>query len=116
MTDLPWQLLLGATLISKATWEKIPADLRPSLLEVTREAGQRLQAEIRASGERDVAAMKKRGLNVVPVDAKTREAWLRMAESMYPKIRGPIIPADAFDEAMRHRDDFRKQPRVTGSR
>jgi TRAP-type C4-dicarboxylate transport system substrate-binding protein len=116
MTDLPWQLLLGATLISKATWEKIPADLRPSLLEVTREAGQRLQAEIRASGERDVAAMKKRGLNVVPVDAKTREAWLRMAESMYPKIRGPIIPADAFDEAMRHRDDFRKQPRATGSR
>jgi len=116
MTDLPWQLLLGATLISKATWEKIPADLRPSLLELTREAGQRLQAEIRASGERDVAAMKKRGLNVVPVDGKTREAWLRMAESMYPKIRGPIIPADAFDEAMRHRDEFRKQPRATGPR
>ncbi|HEY7514250.1 MAG TPA: TRAP transporter substrate-binding protein DctP, partial [Vicinamibacteria bacterium] len=68
MTDMPWQLLLGATLIDKSTWERIAAEIRPALLEATREAGRRLQAEIRASGEKDVEAMKKRGLNVVPVD------------------------------------------------
>src|SRR5262245_50365977 len=54
MTDLPWQLLLGATIINKSTWEKIPADLRPALLEAAREAGGRLQEEIRKSGDRDV--------------------------------------------------------------
>ena len=109
MTDLQWQLLLGATIISKATWEKIPADLRPALLEAAREGGRRLQEEIRNSGDKDVEAMKKRGLNVVAVDAKAREAWRKTAESMYPRIRGSIVPADAFDEALRYRDEYRKQ-------
>jgi TRAP-type C4-dicarboxylate transport system substrate-binding protein len=109
MTDLQWQLLLGATIISKATWEKIPADLRPALLEAAREGGRRLQEEIRNSGEKDVEAMRKRGLNVVSVDAKAREAWRKTAEGMYPRIRGAIVPADAFDEALRYRDEYRKR-------
>jgi TRAP-type C4-dicarboxylate transport system substrate-binding protein len=113
MTDLPWQLLLGATIINKSTWEKIPADLRPALLEAAREAGKRLQDEIRKSGDRDVEAMKKRGLNVVKVDPKTREQWQKTAEGLYPKVRGTLVPADAFDEAMRLRDAYRKQ---TGTR
>jgi hypothetical protein len=52
--------------------------------------------------------MKKRGLNVVAVDAKAREQWKKTAESLYPKIRGAVVPADAFDEAMRYRDEYRK--------
>jgi TRAP-type transport system periplasmic protein len=108
MTDLKWLLLLGATVISKPTWEKIPADLRPALLEATREAGNRLRAEVRQGGDRDVEAMKKRGLVVVPVDARARELWRKAAENAYPKVRGAVVPADAFDEALRYRDEFRR--------
>jgi TRAP-type C4-dicarboxylate transport system substrate-binding protein len=109
MTDLNWFLLLGATVMTKASWEKIPADARPALLESMREAGRRLQSEIRQSAVRDVEAMKKRGLVVVPVDAATRELWRKAAESVYPRIRGPIVPAEAFDEALRYRDEFRRR-------
>jgi TRAP-type C4-dicarboxylate transport system substrate-binding protein len=109
MTDLNWELLLGGTMIAKATWEKIPADLRPALAEAMHDAGRRLRADVRASGERDIAAMKQRGVTVVPVDARAHELWRKAAESVYPKIRGPIVPADAFDEAMRYRDEYRKQ-------
>jgi len=109
MTDLRWQLLLGATVIAKATWEKIPPDVRPLLLEAARVDGARLQAEIRRSGDRDVGAMKKRGLNVVPVDARARALWLETAQSLYPRIRGKIVPAEAFDMALRFRDEYRKQ-------
>jgi hypothetical protein len=28
---------------------------------------------------------------------------------MYPKIRGEIVPADAFDVALRYRDEYRKR-------
>jgi TRAP-type C4-dicarboxylate transport system substrate-binding protein len=109
MTDLSWQLLLGATLINKSTWDQIPADLRPALLKASEEAGQKLQAEIRKSGDQDVEAMKKSGLHVVPVDAKALALWKKTAEDLYPKIRGPIVPADAFDDALRFRDEYRKQ-------
>jgi TRAP-type C4-dicarboxylate transport system substrate-binding protein len=109
MTDLNWLLLLGATVISKSTWEQIPADVRPALLAATREAGSRLRADVRASGDRDVEAMKKRGLVVVPVDARARDLWRKAAESVYPHIRGTVVPADAFDEAVRFRDEYRKR-------
>jgi TRAP-type C4-dicarboxylate transport system substrate-binding protein len=115
MTALPWQLLLGATLINKSTWERIPAELRPPLLEAARKAGMRLQAEIRKSGERDVEAMKKRGLNVVAVDAATRALWQKTAEELYPQVRGGIVPADAFDEALRLRDEYRKGSSAPGA-
>jgi hypothetical protein len=45
----------------------------------------------------------------VPVDAKTKEVWRRTAEATYPSVRGTIVPADAFDEALKHRDDYRRQ-------
>ncbi|MEW5984043.1 MAG: TRAP transporter substrate-binding protein DctP [Acidobacteriota bacterium] len=109
MTDLNWALLLGATVIKKEVWERIPADIRPKLLEVARNAGRKLQAEVRRSGEADVAAMKSKGLNVVPVDAPTRAQWTMLAESTYPQVRGHIVPAAAFDEALRYRDEYRKQ-------
>ena len=108
MTDLDWQLLLGATLINKSTWERIPADIRPTLLEAARADGKRLQAEIRGSARKDVEAMRKRGLNVVAVDAKARALWRKTAEDTYPRIRGKIVPAEAFDEALRIRDELRK--------
>lgn len=109
MTDLPWQLLLGATVLSKATWEKIPADARAALRDAGREAGLRMQAAIRQSSARDVEAMRKRGLNVVAADARTRVRWEKLAESLYPKMRGNTVPADAFDEALRYRDEYRKR-------
>ena len=110
MTDMPWQLLLGATLITRATWDKIPADVRPALLAAAQEAGQRLREEMRASGDKDVLEMKKRGLNVVPVDAKAREAWKKTTEAIFPRVRGRVVPAEAFDEALRLRDEYRKLP------
>jgi TRAP-type C4-dicarboxylate transport system substrate-binding protein len=109
MTDLPWQLLLGATVVRKDAWERIPAELRPALLDAMREAGQRLRDDVRQSAGRDIEAMKKRGLHVVAVDGPTRALWLKTAEGLYPKIRGRVVPADAFDEALRWRDEYRKR-------
>lgn len=109
MTDMKWALLLGATVIKKDTWDKVPADMQAQLMKIAQDAGGKLQASIRKGGVDDVAAMKAKGLNVVPVDAKTLELWRKTAESFYPKIRGGFIPADAFDEALRYRDEYRKQ-------
>jgi TRAP-type C4-dicarboxylate transport system substrate-binding protein len=109
MTDLRWQLLQGATIITKAAWEKIPADLRPEMLRIAQDAGARLKKEIRDAEATDVDAMKKRGLTVVPVSAAQRAQWQKLTESIYPRIRGKVVPAEAFDEAMRYRDEYRKQ-------
>lgn len=109
LTELKWGILLGATVIKKDVWERIPADLRPQLLQIARDAGKKLQADIRASEVRDIQAMKNAGVTVVPVDAKTRDLWQKTAESTYGKVRGEVVPVEAFDEAIRYRDEYRKQ-------
>jgi TRAP-type C4-dicarboxylate transport system substrate-binding protein len=109
MTDFRWQLLQGATIITKATWEKIPAELRPTLLKASQDDGARLRKDVRDSEARDIEAMKKRGLTVVPVSAAQKAEWQKLTESIYPQIRGKVLPAEAFDEAMRYRDEYRKQ-------
>jgi TRAP-type C4-dicarboxylate transport system substrate-binding protein len=108
MTNLKWFFLLGGSVMTKETWDKIPADVQPAIRQAAQEAGKRLRDEIRKAGERDVQAMQKRGLNVVAVDAKTEALWRAAAEGAYPRIRGQMVPADAFDEAKRLRDEFRK--------
>lgn len=109
MTQLNWGVLLGAMVVNKAVWERIPADIRPKLMEASREAGRKLQKEVRESTAADIEAMKKRGLNVVTVDAKTRDLWRAAVEPVYPKMRNEFMPAWAFDEALKHRDEYRKQ-------
>ena len=115
MTALRWQLLLGASLVTKATWDKVPADVRPALLEAARADGLRLRDAVRKSEDQDIAEMQKRGLHVVAVDAKARALWQRTAETFYPALRGPIVPAEAFDEARRFRDELRKRPKGEAS-
>ena len=108
MTNLKWFFLIGGTVMTKETWDRIPADVQPAIRQAGQEAGRRLRDEIRKAADRDILAMQKRGLNVVAVDAKTEALWLKAAEAAYPTIRGSMVPADAFDEAKRLRDEFRK--------
>jgi TRAP-type C4-dicarboxylate transport system substrate-binding protein len=109
MIPVKWAPLVGATVITKDAWESIPAELRPKLLEASRAAGQRLRGDIRRQGDEAVTVMKKNGLQVSELDPATLASWQKEAESAYPKIRGRLVPADLFDEALRLRNEFRNK-------
>ena len=109
MTEVKWAPLVGATVISNRAWERIPANMRPELLEAARSAGRRLLTEIRQLNEDAVPAMTKRGLNVVHLDAAALSSWFSEAKDAYPKLRGRYVRADLFDEVERLRDEFRSQ-------
>ena len=115
MTDVDWAVLLGGIVVSRKSWERIPADIRPALLQAAREAGSKARAQTRESAARDVDAMEKRGLTVVHLDAAAREAWRRAAEAAYPSLRAKYVPTSAFDEALRLRDEYRKNRAGKGS-
>ena len=108
MTDVNWAVLLGASVISKATWERIPEDVRPALLESARRAGARLRLETRRRAGEDLDAMRARGLEIVPLDAAGIALWQQAAESAYPRVRGDFVPAAAFDQAMALRAEHRR--------
>ncbi|MEW6336854.1 MAG: TRAP transporter substrate-binding protein DctP [Acidobacteriota bacterium] len=108
MTEIDWALLLGGTMIAKRTWEKIPVDLRPALRDAAREAGRKWREQTRAAAERDVDAMKARGLKVWELDAASEAAWRKAVDAAYPTLRGSFVPTEAFDTALRLRDEYRR--------
>jgi len=109
MTDMRWAPLIGATILDKRSWEKIPADARDALMAAARRAGEKLQADVRKGELEAVKAMKEHKLHVVPVPDEALAAWRSAAERIYPQLRGPFVPADMFDEAQRVVAEFRSK-------
>jgi TRAP-type C4-dicarboxylate transport system substrate-binding protein len=101
MIDYPWTYLIGATLVKKEAWDKVPADLRPKLVAIAREVGAKVDAEVKKLNDDAVEAMKKQGLEVVKVDPAP---WQKAAERSWPAIRGKVVPVAFFDEVVKARD------------
>lgn len=108
MTDVKWAIMLGATVMSKQAWAKIPPELKPAMIAAAQNAGRKMRELVRGSEARNIAAMQKRGLNVVRLDAAAEAEWRRFAAAAYPQIRGRVIPAPAFDEASKFLAEYRK--------
>ncbi len=104
MMDLPWGWILGATIVKKDAWEKIAPDTRQKLQAIAVELGEKVDAEVRRLNVDAVAAMKKQGLQVVPVDAAP---WRAAMEKSWPVVRGGVVPAEFFDEVKGARDACR---------
>ena len=107
MLDLAWAPLVGATVITKRTWDGIPAAGREALRQAAAEAGKLIKADGRREGVESVEAMRKRGLKVHPVTPDIEAEWRREAEAAYPKLRGAIVPPDVFDEVVKELRAYR---------
>ena len=107
MVDLKWVPVIGATVITAKSWRRIPPKLRETLMTIARKEGGRMIRVIRKQERDAVRAMIKRGLEVVPVPPDALRDWRTQTQSIYPAIRGPMIPAEYFDEALRLRDEYR---------
>lgn len=114
MTEFKWAVLLGAMVMTKSTWDKIPADVRPAIKEAARNACNRLRDFSRESEPKDIEVLKKNGLEVVPVDGAAIDEWRRLIDGVVKQVRGTYVPADALDTAMNLRSRCRQKAAGTG--
>jgi len=110
MAEIGLSPLVGATVMTKKTWNAMSEDDRAAV----RAAGVRLQEQLRtAVPEQDreaVAEMTRRGLHVAtPSDP---EAWRAVGDQFAERMRGTYVPADLFDRALAERDAFRAAQRA----
>ncbi len=100
MLELNWGPIVGAVVVRKATWEKIPADMRVELLKSATTIGATIKAAGREESDKAVKAMEKRGLKVTQVTPEVAAVWRQAAEAVWGQIRGKIIPADTYDQTI----------------
>ena len=114
MTDLKWAMLLGGIVITKSTWEKIPAELRPLVKESALKACRRLRDFSRQSEAKDLEALRKNGVQVIAVDGPVLDQWRRVIEGVIPQVRGGYLPTGTLDKALKLRDECRLQGGKSG--
>ncbi len=107
MLEINWAPLVGATVISRKTWDALPGETRAGLMQGARKAGEQMRGRGRLEGDLSVEAMKKRGLKVQAVTPAIEAEWRALAESVYPKIRGTMVPADMFDHVQALLKEYR---------
>src|SRR5580692_3771604 len=108
MLDVQFAQLVGATVITKEVWDKIPPPVQKDMMQSARAAGVSLREEIRKAEASSIPLMQQFGLNVVHADPKAVAEWRQLSEAIWPKLRGTMVPADLFDEVKRLRDEYRK--------
>jgi TRAP-type transport system periplasmic protein len=109
MLELNWAPLVGACVIRKETWEKVPAEFREAMLKSAAATGTEIKANARRESDASVKALEKRGLKVARVTREQELQWRIAAEATYPEIRGSIVPADIFDQALAAIKEYRSK-------
>lgn len=110
MLEINWAPIVGALVITKKAWD----DMSPSAQQVVRNAGEKaglaMRTQARLEVDEAVAAMKQRGLVVNKPNPEQMKEWSALADKLYPRIRGHMVPADTFDEVFMHLKAFRATP------
>jgi len=109
MLELNWGPLVGACIVHKSSWDRLPSQYREAMLRVAAETGKEVTAAGRAESDQAVSAMVKRGLQVHKVTPEIEAEWHAAVDQFEDKIRGKIVPADMFDEAQKLLKEYRSR-------
>jgi TRAP-type C4-dicarboxylate transport system substrate-binding protein len=109
MLEINWAPIVGALVITRKAWDDMSPEVQAAMRAASDKAGVNLRAQARLEVDEAVAAMKKRGLVVNKPNAEQMREWNDLADKLYPRIRGSMVPADTFDEVMRHLKAYRTQ-------
>lgn len=107
MLEINWAPIVGALVITRKAWD----EMSPAGQQALRAGGERAGVQMRTQARREVdeavQAMQKRGLNVHRPSPEQLREWDQLAEALYPRIRGTMVPAETFDEVFAHLRAFR---------
>lgn len=114
MLEINWIPLVGALIMTKKTWDGFSPEQREAMMKAAADCGQEFQTSNRQENQGAVEAMQKRGLQVHPMSKEAEQEWRKFSESMYPEIRGHIVPADTFDKVIQMLGEYRASQGASG--
>ena len=107
MLEINWAPVVGAMVITKKAWDDMSPAAQAALRSSGEKAGVQIRAKARQEVDEAVDAMKKRGLVVNRPSPEQLREWHDLAEKLYPRIRGAMVPAETFDEVFAHLKTYR---------
>lgn len=106
MLDIGLAPVVGATVVTRKTWTRIPEADRVKLLASAAGVEKRLQVDVPKQDALAVLLMQQQGLTVTKASGPE---WRTEADKLGTTMRGEMVPKDIFDLAMKERDAFRQR-------
>ena len=107
MLDINWAPIVGALVLTRKAWDGMSPEVQTAVRAASEKAGAQIRTKARQEVEEAVDAMKKRGLTVNKPNAAQMKEWNDLAEKLYPRIRGTMVPAETFEDVMAHLKTYR---------
>jgi TRAP-type C4-dicarboxylate transport system substrate-binding protein len=98
MLEINWAPIVGALVVTKKAWDAMSPAAQQALRKGGEQAGARMRTQARKEVDEAVDAMRQRGLKVNRPSAEQMREWDALAQRLYPRIRGAMVPAETFDE------------------
>lgn len=107
MLEINWAPIVGALVVTQKAWDAMSPATQQTVRAASDKAGLEMRTQARLEVDEAVAAMKKRGLIINKPNAQQLKEWADLADKLYPRIRGSMVPADTFDEVFAHLKAYR---------
>jgi len=107
MLDMNWAPIVGALVITKKAWDDMSPEVQATVRAAGDKVGLKMRTQARQEVDEAVDAMKKRGLVVNRPTPEQMREWTALADKLYPRIRGTLVPAEIFDEVFAHLKTYR---------
>lgn len=108
MLDLNFAPVVGAMVISRPAWEKLPPETQAFLRKTAEESGVEIRRNSRNEDTAAIATMReKHHLKVHTLPPGVEQEWRQEIAKIYPKLRGSTVPEDLFDEVQAALKEFR---------
>ncbi len=107
MLEINWAPIVGALVVTSKAWGEMSPEVQAALRSASDKAGVQMRSKARQEVNEAVDAMAKRGLKINRPTPEQMHEWDQLAQKLYPRIRGVMVPADTFDEVFAHLKAFR---------
>jgi TRAP-type C4-dicarboxylate transport system substrate-binding protein len=107
MLELNWCPLVGAAVVRKDSWARIPEEIRKDILKTAAEARDKIKAEGRKESADAVTAMTARGLTVTKVTPEIEQLYRNEVDKVRDQIRGNMVPEDLYDQVQEILKEYR---------
>lgn len=105
--NLKLAMVIGGLVVSKKTWDAIPANHQEAIMKIAHKNGLDLLTQIRRDNQNAIGTIQKSSIQLTqPGDIN---AWLTLAKSVEAKLSGTLFPKPLVAEMKKHLADYRKK-------
>lgn len=107
MTDYPVTNSVGAVIVSRKSWDRIPEDLQPVVRRICDKHFARLAETTIEDNAKSIETLKKNGIKLVEVGDEGRADFNKVSLTTREKLAGSLYPADLQERVEKLLADYR---------